>query len=62
MSINAREEAEHPQRVNKPTTTAGPKATTHIGRRNHSKREGCMADRQACLANRSIVRNVQIRP
>lgn len=61
MSINAREEAEHPQRVNKPPKTAGPKATTHIGRRNQSNRGGCMADRQACLAIRSIVRNVQIR-
>ena len=62
MSICAREEAEHPQRVNKQPPTAGPKATTHPRRRNQSKRGGCMADRQACLAIRSIVRNVQICP
>jgi len=59
MSILAREDAEHPQRATKLTTRAGPKAVTHPRRRNESKRGGCMADRQSCLAIRSTVWNGQ---
>lgn len=62
MSIRAFEVAVHPERANKPQPRAGPKTRTHPRRRNPIKRGGCMADRQACLAIRSIVRNVQICP